>query len=49
MPAFHGPLSPLKHVALLFLGLHDIAEASAQALDYFPAVLWAEMILKTGL
>lgn len=40
MPAFHGPLSPLQHVALLSLRLQDTAEASTQTLYYFPAVLW---------
>lgn len=48
MPALHGPLSPLQHEALLFLGLQDIAEASSQALHYFPAVLWAQMVSESS-
>lgn len=48
MPALHRPLSPLKHVALLLLGLQDTAEASTQALHYFPAVLWAQMVYENS-
>lgn len=44
MPSLHWPLPSLQHEALLLLGLQDTAEASSQALHYFPAVLWAQMV-----
>lgn len=41
VPTLHRPLPPLQHVALLFLGILDVAEAATQAFHYFPAVLQA--------
>lgn len=47
-PAFHGPLPLFQHVALLFLGLQGVAEASTQALHHFPAVLQMHKIYETS-
>lgn len=43
MPALHGPLSSLQHVAFMLWRFQDRADACAQALQNLPAVLWMNL------